>query len=33
VLAPFTPEQVAQIDQLTPQMGEAVERWLAQGAA
>lgn len=33
VLAPFTLEQVTQIDQLTPQMGEAVERWLAQGAA
>jgi len=30
VLAPFDPEQVEQIEALTPQMVEAVERWLRE---
>ena len=29
VLAPFSPDQRAQIDELTPEMATAVERWLA----
>ena len=31
VLAPFDPEQLEQIDALTPDMVDAVDRWLREG--
>ena len=31
VLAPFTPEQVEQIEALMPEMVDAVERWVREG--
>jgi PTH1 family peptidyl-tRNA hydrolase len=31
VLAPFEPEQLEQIETLTPEMADAVDRWLREG--
>jgi len=32
VLAPFTPEQVEQVEALMPEMVDAVSKWVKEGA-